>query len=114
MRGGRDGRVERAQSGSGVVCLSRKAIMSGHVVYRAIVEAVRSGELVEPFSKADFKRACPGHGRGTYQAFLWKHKRANGKTSELFDSVSPGRFVLIRPFLYGLDVPHPELSSTRV
>ena len=77
--------------------------MSGHVVYRSIVEAVSSGGLVEPFSKADFELACPGHGRGTYQAFLWKHRRANGKTSELFDLVSPGHFVLIRPFLYSLN-----------
>jgi hypothetical protein len=74
-----------------------------HLVYGAIVVAVRSGRLKEPFSTEDFHVACPDLGSGTYQAFLWKHWRGNtGKASELFDLVSPGRFECLRPFLYGL------------
>lgn len=74
-----------------------------HRVYGAIVAAVRSGRLTEPFSKADFKSACPGFGAGTYQAFLDKHRAGNpGRNSELFARVKPGYFSCIRPFRYGL------------
>lgn len=74
-----------------------------HMVYEAIVKAVKSGRLREPFSKEDFRATCPSLGAGTYQAFLWKHRRGNnGQTSELFDLVSPGRFECLRPFLYNL------------
>jgi hypothetical protein len=78
----------------------RKAM--AHMVYESIVTAVKSGRLREPFSKEEFRVAFPNLGGGTYNAFLWKHRRENGKTSELFDLVSPGRFRCIRPFLYGL------------
>jgi hypothetical protein len=40
-----------------------------HEVYRAIVRALRAGRLTEPFSADDFRRACPGFGKGTYSAF---------------------------------------------
>lgn len=74
-----------------------------HEVYRAIVEAVKSERLKEPFSKSDFWRACPGFGRGTYQAFLDKHRAGNpGGYSELFERVKPGLFSCVRPFRYGL------------
>jgi hypothetical protein len=73
-----------------------------HIVYESIVTAVKRGQLREPFSKEEFCTACAGLGGGTYNAFFWKHQRGNGKTSELFDLVSPGRFRCIRPFLYGL------------
>ncbi len=77
--------------------------MAGHRVYSAIVSAVRSGRLVEPFRQADFRRACPGFGEGTYQAFLHKHRLDNpGGKSELFELVSPGRFKLLRPIRYRL------------
>jgi hypothetical protein len=33
-----------------------------HMVYGAIVAAVKSGRLREPFSKEDFRAACPGPG----------------------------------------------------
>ena len=66
------------------------------------MRAVRNGALREAFSAEDFQLACPGFGDGTYQAFLWKHRKSNpGGNSELFAQVSPGRFRLIRPFLYG-------------
>lgn len=75
-----------------------------HKVYGAIVEAVRVGRLAEPFSAADFRRACQGLGEGTYKAFLWKHKVGNsGGESELFMQVSRGRFRCLRPFRYGLE-----------
>jgi len=74
-----------------------------HRVYSGIVRAVRSGELVEPFGKADFRRVCPGFKDGTYRAFLYKHRLGNpGGKSELFELVSPGQFRLLRPIRYGL------------
>ena len=76
--------------------------MSKHKVYRAIVEAVRSRQIIEPFRTADFRMACPGLGEGTYKAFLSKHAACNGKNTELFVRVERGRYSLIRPYLYGL------------
>jgi hypothetical protein len=74
-----------------------------HKVYRAIVDAVRAGELREPFSKAGFRNACPGLGPGTYNAFLNKHAEGNpGGNSQLFKRVSAGQFECLRPFRYGL------------
>jgi hypothetical protein len=74
-----------------------------HRVYGAIVAAVRSGMLPEPFSKVDFRAACPGLGNGTYNAFLDKHSEGNpGGNSELFGRTRPGLFACLRPFRYGL------------
>jgi hypothetical protein len=77
--------------------------MADHRVYSAIVSAVRSGRLIEPFDQANFRSACPGFGEGTYQAFLYKHRLGNsGGNTELFERVSPGQFKLLRPIRYGL------------
>ena len=77
--------------------------MANHRVYSAIVRAVKNGKLKEPFMQDDFRRACPGLGKGTYQAFLYKHRKANpGGASELFAMIGPGAFRLLRPFLYNL------------
>ena len=77
--------------------------MASHKVYSAIVSAVRSGRLQEPFGNADFRRACPGLGEGTYRAFLHKHRPGNpGYNTELFERVSPAQFNLLRPIRYGL------------
>jgi hypothetical protein len=74
-----------------------------HRVYTAIVRAVRTGHLREPFSSADFAATCPGFGKGTYNAFLYKHSEGNqGDASVLFKRVAPGQFRCIRPFRYGL------------
>lgn len=74
-----------------------------HRVYQAIVKAVRSRALREPFSNRDFQDVCPGFGAGTYQAFLHKHSKNNpGRNSELFERVGPGQFKCIRPFKYDL------------
>ena len=76
--------------------------MPAHKVYHAIVLAVKNGSLSEPFTQEDFRRACPGLGEGTYQAFLHKHRRGNpGGATELFVLDSPGHFRLLRPFRYG-------------
>ena len=64
-----------------------------HEVYGAIVDAIRAGALIEPFSEENFRAACPGFGNGTYNAFLDKHRRGNPRgNSELFERVSPGKF----------------------
>lgn len=74
-----------------------------HRVYTAIILAVRQGRLAEPFTSADFQLACPGFGRGTYNAFLHKHSTGNkGNASELFHRVAPGQFRCILPYRYGL------------
>ncbi len=74
-----------------------------HLIYTAIVQAVKAGRLLEPFTTNDFATACPGFGLGTYKAFLNKHARGNpGGNSELFERVAPGSFRCIRPFKYGL------------
>jgi len=76
--------------------------MPSHKVYKAIVRAVTLGRLKEPFTKQDFRATCPQFKEGTYNAFLWKHRKGNGETSELFEVVTPGRFKVLRPFKYGL------------
>ena len=74
-----------------------------HKVYKAIVEAIRSASLKEPFAQGDFREQCPGFGQGTYNAFLYKHRVGNpGGKSELFELVNSGSFKCVRPFKYGL------------
>ncbi len=74
-----------------------------HEVYHTIVKAIRAGELSEPFTALDFQKSCPGLGNGTYNAFLYKHRRGNpGGNSELFDKIAPGKFICPRPFKYDL------------
>jgi len=74
-----------------------------HVTYQKIIDAVESGSLCEPFGNEDFRRSCIGCGEGTYRAFLYKHKKGNkGGNSELFIQTSPNKFILIRPYKYGL------------
>jgi hypothetical protein len=75
----------------------------GHKVYKSIITAIKKGKLAEPFSKKDFEIFCPGFGKGTYNAFLYKHAQGNpGGNTELFEKVSPGKFRCLRPFKYGL------------
>src|SRR5260370_38065876 len=81
----------------GQLCLYLKSqrgkYTSAHKVYSSVVNAVKSGALVEPFSKDDFRAACPCLGHGTYNAFLDKHSKGNlGGNSELFERESAGRF----------------------
>ena len=64
-------------AGSQTACLpnyfalaSQEGHTMSHTVYRAIVKAVRSGSLPDPFSQSDFRLACRGLGKGTYQAFF--------------------------------------------
>lgn len=67
-------------------------------VYKLIVKAVKDGKLKEPFTSHDFRKACPDLGRGTYNAFLWKHRLKNpGDNTELFERICAGSFKLIRP-----------------
>jgi hypothetical protein len=79
-------------------------IMAGHKVYRCIVEAVKRVKLKEPFTKDDFRKACPNFAERTYNNFLGKHSVGNLEgNSELFEEVSPKKFKLVRPIKYGLD-----------
>ena len=74
-----------------------------HKVYTSIVNAIKAGKLIEPFSVEDFKNVCTGFSAGTYNAFLHKHRLENpGGNSELFELISPGKFKCLRPFKYGL------------
>lgn len=74
-----------------------------HEVYAAIVKAIETGRLAEPFTTRDFEESCPGFGSGTYNAFLYKHRLGNpGGNSELFRRVGPGQFECLRPLKYAL------------
>ncbi len=78
--------------------------MSGHKVYRSIIEAIKQGKLSEPFTNDDFRNARLGLCEGTYNAFLHKHRVDNpGGNSELFTKVGPSQFKLVRPIKYGLN-----------
>ena len=77
--------------------------MANHKVYSAIVQAVKKGILKEPFTNDDFRSACLGFGNGTYNAFLYKHRKGNPSgASALFELIAPGSFIILRPFRYGL------------
>lgn len=77
--------------------------MKRHTVYSRLVEAAKRSTIKEPFTVGDFQRACPGFGKGTYKAFLYKHRIGNTRqNSELFEWVSPGKFKFVKPFKYGL------------
>lgn len=83
--------------------IKRSGVMAQHNVYSAIVRAVKSKRLREPFGSKEFRATCPGFAEGTYNVFLNKHRKGNpGGNSELFIRVAPGRFRVIRPFKYGL------------
>ena len=60
-----------------------------------IYAAVRAGRLKEPFGPGEVQRACPGWASRTYTVFLPKHAMGNGKTTELFERVAPGRYRLL-------------------
>ena len=79
--------------------------MAGHRIYKSMIDAVRANKLKEPFTSDDFRIACPGFAVRTYSNFLSKHRVGNPSgTSELFIRVSEGKFKLLRPFKYGLQV----------
>jgi hypothetical protein len=59
-------------------------------------QGAADGRLPRRFTKKDFTRACPGLGRGTYNAFLWKHREGNpGGYRPYVRLVGPGLFELI-------------------
>ena len=74
--------------------------MAKNKVYKTIVSAVQTGLLAEPFGMQEFRKACPGFGDGTYRSFLSKHCKGNGKETELFERVSSGRYIILRPIKY--------------
>jgi hypothetical protein len=83
-------------------------------VYRELVQAVESGRLVEPFTAASFRNACPGYPEGTYRAFVWKHSADVG--SSALNRVAPGKYVLahpIRPSLIGTRPVQPKRDDKK-
>src|SRR5437867_10346403 len=80
-----------------------------HRVYESIVNAVRNGQLKEPFSRDDFRAACLRLGGGTYNAFLDKHAVDNpGKNSHLFIRVAPGDSSAFVHFWTGSNICTPS------
>jgi len=76
-----------------------------HKVYNLITVAYKEKHLIEPFTCDDFRKACPGLGEGTYNAFLYKHRLENpGKNTELFKRVAVNKFILLRPFKYNSNI----------
>lgn len=72
--------------------------LASHDVYARIVRALTARGLAEPFTRDDFRKACPGACVGTYNTFLDKHRTGNpGGNFELFEKVTPGSFRLLRP-----------------
>ena len=66
-------------------------------IVKSIDAALVNGSLREPFSSEDFHRACPGFGKGTYNAFLWKHSIGNqGGQTELFVKIGANQFKRVR------------------
>ena len=64
-------------------------------VIEKIKEAIEKGKLAEPFGKKDLEEVVPDLGRGTYNAYLWKHHVGNpGGKKEYFEKVAPGKFRL--------------------
>jgi len=58
-----------------------------------VCEAVRSGQLVQPFSAETVKLACPGYADGTYRNFFNRHRVGNpGGMAELFVRRAWNRF----------------------
>jgi hypothetical protein len=82
----------------------RNTLMANHQTYRSIVEAVKNGELEEPFTAGDIRRVCPQIAQNTPGTFLPKHRRNNPENqSELFEQVGRGQYKLLLPIKYGLD-----------
>jgi len=60
-------------------------------------EAVQEGKLTEPFSKKNLERVFKNWGKGTYDAYLFKHRVGNpGGYLEYFERVAPGKFKLVK------------------
>jgi hypothetical protein len=72
-------------------------------IYRTLVEAVKRGELAEPFTKTELQRLCPGLSNGTYRSFLWRFTAGGDvpQDSILLERVPPNQFRLVRPFKHG-------------
>jgi hypothetical protein len=69
-------------------------------IYRRLVEALRRGDLQEPFTTADLQRVYPGLSKATYRAFLRRHSGGDAETkkSPLLERIPPKGFRLVRPF----------------
>ena len=78
--------------------------MARNKVYNSIVDAIKCGDLLEPFSTDDFRQVCTGFADRTYTNFLSKHRVGNpSKTSELFEDViidGKRKYKVVRPFKY--------------
>ena len=65
-------------------------------IYQAILDAVTSGRLIQPFRSSDIGKACPGFAENTYKNFLAKHAQGNpSNATELFKRVQRGLYCLV-------------------
>lgn len=79
--------------------------MPSHIVYKTIIKAVKSGKLKEPFSAKDLIKSCPEINVKTCNTFLYNHVIDNmSYHSELFVRNKDGKFELIRPLKYGIEM----------
>ena len=74
--------------------------MSKSKIYCCLKNAINLNILKEPFTTDDFKKICNDVINGnTYKVFLNKHKKGNGKETELFiKDENCKKYSLIRPF----------------
>jgi len=67
--------------------------MAEHPLFGAIVEALKAGQICEPFTCGEVENACPALREGLSQGFLDAHAVGNPEGNpELFEKVEPGKY----------------------
>ncbi len=57
-------------------------------IIKEIRDAITDGKIRNPFTKEEWKRACPGWADATYNVFLLKHRVCNpGGYTEYFEQL---------------------------
>ena len=73
-------------------------------IYCCIIKALENKVLIEPFTKEDLENTClDNFAKSTYNVFLNKHKKGNGKTTELFIKNKNNTYSLIKPYKYACE-----------
>ncbi len=81
-----------------------------HITYRKIILSILNGDLSKEFSSDEVLVACKIHPE-TAKRFFNKHKKGNGKTSELFEQTG-NKYKLIYPLKYGFQLLADIKSTT--